>query len=131
VGFSIDVLKVLKDNLDFEYTMDHVDSDFSYEGVFDMIGPGAGQWDVVFGDWTATEERSEKLYVSYPFKDVGLGLITKRQSETEKEPEINIVLAPFENGAVRVLAATLDRSVPFAVCTRSGVCDFGMPSPHW
>ena len=131
MGYSIDVLKVLKESLDFEYTMDHVDMGFSYTATLDLIGPGAGQWDVAFGDWTATEERSEKLYVSYPFMDVGLGLITKRQSETLKESDINIVLAPFENGAVRVLAATLDRSVPFAVCTWSGVCDFGVPSPHW
>jgi len=98
VGYSIDVLKVLKDDLDFEYTMDHVDTDFSYDSVLELIGPGAGQWDVVFGDWTATYERSGKLYISYPFMDVGLGLITKRQSETDKESDLNIVLAPFAPG---------------------------------
>jgi ABC-type branched-subunit amino acid transport system substrate-binding protein len=95
VGYSIDVLKVLQANLNFEYTMDHVGKNFSYDGVLDLIGPGAGEWDVAFGDWTATESRSKKYFVSYPFIDVGLGLLTKRRSPVKKETDLNIVLAPF------------------------------------
>lgn len=107
VGYSIDVLKVLQANLNFEWTMGHVGKDFTYDGTLGLIGPGAGEWDVAFGDWTATESRSEKLFVSYPMMDVGLGLVTKRQSPVTKETDLNIVLAPFAPGAFGVHVVTM------------------------
>ena len=88
-GIAPDLLVHVMGVAGIAYTLHHVMDGFGYKNAIDTHLQAAkdspDKYDVIVGDWTSTSIRAEVLDLSYPYVDLSLSLMLRKEAETKVE----------------------------------------------